>query len=65
MNNLFDIRGKRAIVTGGSRGIGKGIAKGIHDAGVELVGMVIYLASKASDYVHGTVQLVDGGWQAR
>jgi len=31
----------------------------------DLVGMVIYLASKASDYVHGTVQLVDGGWQAR
>jgi hypothetical protein len=24
--------------------------------------MVIYLASKASDYVHGTVQLVDGKW---
>jgi 2-deoxy-D-gluconate 3-dehydrogenase len=31
----------------------------------DLVGMVIYLASKASDYVHGAVQLVDGGWQAR
>ena len=39
MNNLFDIRGKKAIVTGGSRGIGKGIAKGLHDAGVELVVM--------------------------
>ena len=39
MKNLFDIRGKKAIVTGGSRGIGKGIAKGLHDAGVELVVM--------------------------
>ena len=39
MNHLFDIRGKKAIVTGGSRGIGRGIAKGLHDAGVEVVVM--------------------------
>jgi len=39
MNDLFDIRGKKAIVTGGSRGIGRGIAKGLHDAGVEVVVM--------------------------
>lgn len=37
MNELFDIRGKKAIVTGGSRGIGKGLAKGLHDAGCEVV----------------------------
>jgi 2-dehydro-3-deoxy-D-gluconate 5-dehydrogenase len=39
MSDLFDIRGKKAIVTGGSRGIGKGIANGLHDAGVEVVVM--------------------------
>jgi len=39
MNDMFDIRGKKAIVTGGSRGIGRGIAKGLHDAGVEVVVM--------------------------
>ncbi len=37
MNNLFDISGKKAIISGGSRGLGKGMARGLHDAGVELV----------------------------
>ena len=34
---LFDISGKKGIVTGATRGIGKAIAKGLHDAGVKLV----------------------------
>ncbi len=37
MKSIFDIKGKKAIVTGGSRGLGKGMAQGLHDAGVELV----------------------------
>lgn len=37
MKNIFDIKGKKAIVTGGTRGLGKGMAQGLHDAGVELV----------------------------
>lgn len=28
-------------------------------------GAVVYLASSAADYVHGTILLVDGGWMAR
>ena len=39
MENLFDISGKKVIVTGGSRGLGKGMAKGFHDAGCHVVVM--------------------------
>jgi 2-deoxy-D-gluconate 3-dehydrogenase len=36
MNDLFSIEGKKAIVTGAGRGLGRGMAQGLHDAGAEL-----------------------------
>jgi len=37
MDNLFDLQGKTAIVTGGARGLNYSIASGLHEAGVKLV----------------------------
>src|SRR5438552_7898855 len=45
MNGLFDISGKTALVTGGSRGIGLMIARGLLEAGAS----VIVSSRKAAD----------------
>ena len=35
--NLFDLSGKTALITGGNGGIGYGIAKGLADAGANII----------------------------
>src|SRR5262245_33173935 len=35
--NLFDLTGKVALVTGGSKGLGKAMARGLAEAGADLV----------------------------
>lgn len=37
MNNLFDIKGKKAIVTGGAQGLGYGMAEGLLESGCSVV----------------------------
>ncbi len=37
MKNLFDLTGKRALITGGVHGLGMAMAKGLGDAGAELI----------------------------
>jgi len=47
MKNLLDLTGKTAIVTGGSRGIGYALARGLHDAGAEVV--IFYNSTPAQE----------------
>lgn len=37
MNNLFDLKGKKAIVTGGTKGLGYGMAEALAEAGCDVV----------------------------
>lgn len=37
MNNLFDLKGQRALITGGTHGLGMAMAKGLAQAGAELI----------------------------
>ena len=48
-----------------SRQILERIPAGRWGAPEDLAGAAVFLASRASDYVHGTVLAVDGGWLAR
>ena len=51
MKNLFDIKGKVAVVTGGSRGIGAMIARGFVENGVKT-----YITARKEKELHATVQ---------
>jgi len=48
-----------------SRAIGERIPAGRWGASVDLGAAAVFLASPASDYVHGHTIVVDGGWLAR
>jgi 2-deoxy-D-gluconate 3-dehydrogenase len=50
MKDLFSVAGKKAIVTGAAQGLGRGMANGLHDAGVELALIDV------SDSIHAVAQ---------
>lgn len=48
-NNLFDLSGKTALVTGCKRGIGKAMAIGLAEAGADIIGVSATLESSDSE----------------
>ncbi|WP_295767527.1 SDR family NAD(P)-dependent oxidoreductase [uncultured Mucilaginibacter sp.] len=47
--NLFDLTGKTALVTGGNKGIGKGMAIGLAEAGADIIVVSGSIALEGSD----------------
>ncbi len=48
MNDLFNLRGKIALVTGCNKGIGKAMAVGLAEAGADIIGVSATLAPEGS-----------------
>ncbi|MFP8833873.1 SDR family oxidoreductase [Hydrogenophaga sp. XSHU_21] len=58
---LFDLRGKNALITGGSRGLGLQMAHALGEAGAR----VLISSRKASDLAEATAELQTAGIDAR
>jgi NAD(P)-dependent dehydrogenase (short-subunit alcohol dehydrogenase family) len=57
MTELFDLRGKVALVTGASRGLGRAMAQGLAEAGADLV----ITSRHLSEVEHTASELASGG----
>jgi 2-deoxy-D-gluconate 3-dehydrogenase len=48
MDNLFDLKGKKALVTGANKGIGKAMALGLAAAGADIIGVSASIGASGS-----------------
>ena len=53
MKNFTDLTGRKAIVTGGTRGLGYGMAEGLMEAGAEVV--IVGSFTKKGFLCHGVI----------
>ena len=59
-SSLFDLTGKTALVTGGSRGLGKAMARGFAEAGAD-----VFISSRHEDELREAAAFVRRGLDAR
>lgn len=57
MNKLFDLTGKVALVTGGNKGIGKGMALGLAEAGADIIVVSATVALEGSEIANEVTAL--------
>src|SRR5437762_9187376 len=56
-NSLFDLSGKTALVTGCNKGIGKGMAVGLADAGADIIGVSATMPLQGSEIAKAVIGL--------
>jgi len=57
---LFDLKGKSALVTGGSKGLGKAMARGLAEAGAD-----IFISSRKADELEAAAHEISDGLEVR
>lgn len=59
-NQLFDLSGRVALVTGGSKGLGKAMARGFAEAGADVI-----ISSRHEDELKSALQEITNGLESR
>src|SRR5262245_25836730 len=60
MNNQFDLSGRAALVTGGSKGLGKAMARAFATAGAD-----VFISSRNEDELKSALKEITAGTKAR
>lgn len=59
-NTLFGLKGRVALVTGGSKGLGKAMARGFVEAGAD-----VFISSRHHDELETAAAEIGSGWESR
>ena len=59
-NTLFNLKGRVALVTGGSKGLGKAMARGFVEAGAD-----VFISSRHQNELETAAAEISSGWESR